>query len=205
MRDPDTGAWVAADGPEVAACTLDELSLQVPADQTADFWPSENVDYRVRYEVPDSTLADDAGKVVYDEFPVRYHHECADLGIEAPVVPDWEDLVCPGYDGYVDTAEFTLVNDQSCGVSVSHAIRPLGTTTWQTLDETTPYRYDRIFSVSADGTTVTRTYDDEDPALFNPEAVFEVKWSAALTDPTHGDATAEVVHQLTMKDCCIEN
>lgn len=52
---------------------------------------------------------------------------------------------------------------------------------------------------------MTRTYDDEDPALFNPEVVFELRWTAELTDPTHGDATAEVITLLTMKDACIEN
>jgi hypothetical protein len=101
VEDPATGDWVEADGDEVASCSLDALTLQVPTDQTADFWPSADLNYRVRYEVPDSTLADDAGRVVYDDFAVRYHHECADLEIQAPVVPDLVDLVLPGYDGYV--------------------------------------------------------------------------------------------------------
>ena len=37
------------------------------------------MNYRIRYEAPDSLLDEDEGKIVYDYFTVRFHTPCADL------------------------------------------------------------------------------------------------------------------------------
>ena len=50
--------------------------------------PEKFIEYRIKYEAPDSLLSEDEGKVVYDYVTVRYMDACSDLLVEIEEMPD---------------------------------------------------------------------------------------------------------------------
>ena len=80
--------------------------------------PERYVEYRIKYEAPDSLLSEDEGKVVYDYVTVRYHHACSDLLVEIDDMPDVTYYVKSTNNALTDTALYTptitLTNDNSC-------------------------------------------------------------------------------------------
>ena len=82
------------------------------------------VNYRIKYEAPDSLLSEDEGKIVYDHITVRYHHKCADLEIAIAEMPDVTYYVKSTNavsETYAPT--ITLTNDQSCSLETEYNIR----------------------------------------------------------------------------------
>jgi hypothetical protein len=82
------------------------------------------VNYRIKYEAPDSLLSEDEGMVVYDYVTVRYHHKCADLVIAIDDMPDvtyYVKSTSTVPDTYQPT--ITLTNDDSCSLETEYKIR----------------------------------------------------------------------------------
>ena len=82
------------------------------------------VNYRIRYEAPDSLLSEDEGMVVYDYVTVRYHHKCADLVIAIDDMPDvtyYVKSTSTVPDTYQPTITYT--NDDSCSLETEYKIR----------------------------------------------------------------------------------
>ena len=72
--------WTTATS-EVSTCDL-STGFEITKDDTdSSYLPELYVNYRIRYEVPDSLLSEDEGKVVYDYITVRYYYKCADLTV----------------------------------------------------------------------------------------------------------------------------
>ena len=82
------------------------------------------VNYRIKYEAPDSLLSEDEGMVVYDYVTVRYHHKCADLVIAIDDMPDvtyYVKSTSTVPDTYQPTITYT--NDDSCSLETEYKIR----------------------------------------------------------------------------------
>ena len=82
------------------------------------------MNYRIKYEAPDSLLSEDEGKIVYDYIRVRYHHKCADLTIEIGEMPDVTYYV-KSTNAVAETfaPTITLTNDNSCSLETEYSIR----------------------------------------------------------------------------------
>ena len=101
------------------------MLLQQTADQYEGAVIIEKyVNYRIKYEAPDSLLSEDEGKIVYDYITVRYHHKCADLAIAVAEMPDvtyYVKSTNASPDTYAPT--ITLTNDASCSLETEYKIR----------------------------------------------------------------------------------
>ena len=72
--------WTTASS-EVTTCDL-STGFEITKDDTdSSYLPELYVNYRIKYETPDSLLSEDEGKVVYDYITVRYYYKCADLTV----------------------------------------------------------------------------------------------------------------------------
>ena len=86
--DSTGGDWISATSTEgVSACNLSD-GFEITLAEYANFLPSTYVEYRIKYEAPDSLLSEEEGAIIYDYFEVRYHHECADLTVAIDELAD---------------------------------------------------------------------------------------------------------------------
>ena len=205
----DGSDWTAASS-EVTTCDL-STGFEITKDDSDATWlPEKRVNYRVKYEVPDSLLSEDEGKVVYDYFTVRYHHKCADLtvAISGDDLADYTYLVKTGAASVAFTPNFVLTNDDSCALTTTYENREYGTATWWTPSDnissnSAPYDFNTFLTESG---TFTLDVQYTTAATFNPAVVFEIRITYAITDPTHAiSASASETFLLTMKDACLDN
>ena len=68
--------------------TCDTGAFVVDKIQAQEYLPEKFIDYRIRYEAPDSLLSEDEGKVVYDYVTVRFMDACSDLLVEIEEMED---------------------------------------------------------------------------------------------------------------------
>ena len=119
-QDENEDDWVASPA-FISVCTIAGGVTINKAAGDATFEPERFVDIRIKYSAPDSLLADDEGRVVYDYWTVRFHHKCADLKVnKGNDIPDTLYLVSSASTSSTLTPTFTLANDDSCTLTTTY-------------------------------------------------------------------------------------